>query len=197
MTRLAVALLLVLSLPAFAATGPGKAGACWKLQPARSTLSFTGKQAGAPAHGHFRKYSAHFCFDPAQARGEIEAKVRLNSVDTSNSTRDGILRGPEFFDVSDYPVATYKASRFQALGDHRFRGHGTLTLHGHSRPVPVTFTFRQQGKRAHAQGEASLDRRAFDIGQGRWGSTRWVGARVHVRFDLALTRAGSARGAGH
>lgn len=183
---LAMTLLMVSPL---AGAGP----VCWKLDTGRSSLTFTGRQAGAPAHGRFREFSAHLCFDPGRSRGQLQARVDLGSVDTRNDIRDRILRGHAFFDVARYPRAVYRARRFAAAGGpQRYRASGTLRLHGVSRPLPLTFSFRvvDHGRRAEARGEATIDRRAFDIGQGRWSNTRWVGARVQLRFDLHFTRAG-------
>ena len=163
---------------------------CWKLDDAHSTLKFTGEQAGAPAHGRFKEFAARFCFDPAQAQGELDVTVELKSVDTENDTRDDTLRGSEFFDVAKYPQAEYRSDTFQAMDGNRFRAKGTLQLHGVSKPVPVEFTFQTSdgGKQADARGKASLDRREFKVGQGRWSGTRWVGATVQLDFDLKLTR---------
>ncbi len=183
-------LLLLLGVSAGAWAKPP----CWTLD-GDSSLTFIGEQAGAPAHGEFKDFSVKFCFDPSAARGALDVSVALKSVDTRNDTRDDTLRGSEFFDVAQYPTAKYHADAFQATGDNRFRAKGTLQLHGVAKPVPVAFSFKttdggdKAEAKAEAKGEASLDRREFNVGQGRWSGTRWVGATVKLDFDLRLSRA--------
>jgi len=185
--RVAPAMLLALVMAAPALAGPP----CWTPDAADSRLEFTGKQAGAPAHGQFRHFTVQACFAPDQAQGELEVEVDLASLDTRNATRDATLRGPEFLDVSHYPRARYRASDFESLGGQRYRARGTLTLHGVSRPLAVPFTFQvdDAGRQAEARGTATLDRRDFDVGQGRWAGTRWVGAEVTLSFSLKLVPA--------
>lgn len=163
---------------------------CWKLD-GDSTLMFVGQQAGAPARGRFKDFSVRFCFDPDQVRGTLDVSVNLRSVDTQNDTRDETLRGPDFFDVEKYPRAEYHATSFKTGGDRLFHAKGTLRLHGVTKPVPVEFSFRRGDDKdtAETKGEVSLNRRHFNVGQGRWDDTRWVGARVRIAFDLKLTRA--------
>lgn len=187
MTRCSLlALLLVLALPALAAPPP-----CWTLAAPGSTVDFTGLQAGAPANGQFKQFSMHLCFDPDTAEGSLTVTVDLASVDTQNDTRDEMLRGPDFLAVNEYPNAVYRAGTIKPLGGHRYRAEGTLDLHGVSRPATVDFTFEagHGDRRAEVRGKATLDRRDFNIGKGRWKDTRWVGATVEVQFTLALTGA--------
>jgi polyisoprenoid-binding protein YceI len=169
-----------------ACTAAWAAAPCWRLDDSRGSVRFSGEQAGAPAQGHFADFSLQLCFDPAQAHGELEVGVELKSLDTGNDARDDTLRGSEFFDVARHPRAVYRADRFEPLGGGRFRARGALTLHGVTRPLPLEFTFGDAGGRAQANGSASLDRREFGVGQGRWGDTRWVGSTVQVRFDVTL-----------
>jgi len=191
----AILLAMVMATPALAGpalAGPALAGPpCWTRDAADSQFEFTGKQAGAPAHGRFRRFTVQACFDPDQAQGELEVEVDLDSLDTRNATRDATLRGPEFLDVSHYPRARYQASDFESLGGQHYRARGTLTLHGVSQPLAVPFTFRvdNDGRQAEARGTAALDRRDFDVGQGRWAGTRWVGAEVELSFSLKLVPA--------
>ena len=186
MNRYCWLLLLLLGV----STGLWAKPPCWTID-GDSSLAFTGEQAGAPAHGQFKDFSVKFCFDPSAAQGALDVSVALKSVDTRNDTRDDTLRGSDFFDVAQYPTAEYHANTFEAAGDNRFRAKGTLQLHGVAKPVPVAFSFKTTdgGNKAEAKGEASLDRREFNVGQGRWSGTRWVGSTVKLGFDLKLTEA--------
>lgn len=183
--------LLLLSMLALAGSPPPRAAvSCWQAGPPRSTLEFSGRQAGAPAKGRFDKFAVIFCFNKTSVSGKLQVTVNTASVDTNNDTRDEILRSKNFFDTEKYPTATYTASSFTALGPNRFLAHGTLSIRGIAKSVPVDFSFQPStGKAAAvAKGQTTINRSDFKVGQGRWSATRWVGAQVKLAFNLALAR---------
>src|SRR5690606_22980888 len=114
----------------------------WVMQPKQSTLTFQAVQAGAPFEGKFEKFDADIRFDPSDIAGSrFEVKIELASVNTQDSERDGIIKGPDLFAVEQWPIATYVAERFEHRGGAKFSAHGKLTLRGVTRDVPIEFTF--------------------------------------------------------
>lgn len=185
MRKLTVVLMLVLGL---AATSAFATPPCWALQQSQSHLTFSGDQAGAPARGEFKQFDVRFCFDPDSARGHLKVVVDVASLETHNSRRDMVLKGADFFAVDRYPKAVYEARKFTRSGDGSYTAHGTLKLRDVSRTVPVTFQFSIQGNTAMVSGKTVIQRLEFDIGQGRWGNTRWVGNDVQLGFVLHFAR---------
>jgi polyisoprenoid-binding protein YceI len=169
--------------PAAAAAGAGPA---YNADPARSTLTFTGTQAGAAFKGVFKKFSASVQLDPAApGAGRIEVRIDMNSVDTQDGERDGNIKGADFFDVAKNPSATY-LTRGITKTAKGFAATGTLTLRGVSRDVPLEFQFVKTAAGASLTGSAALKRLDFGVGQGEWKSTEWVGNDVKVEFSLDL-----------
>lgn len=185
MRKLTVVLMLALGL---AATPAFATPTCWALRPSQSHLTFSGDQAGAPARGEFKQFDVRFCFDLDNARGHLKVVVDVASLETHNSRRDMVLKGGEFFAVDRYPKAVYEARKFTRAGDGSYTAHGTLKLQDVSRSVPVTFEFSTSGNTATVRGKTVIQRLEFDIGQGRWANTRWVGDDVGLGFALRFIR---------
>jgi polyisoprenoid-binding protein YceI len=157
---------------------------------AAGTLEFQATQAGAKFTGAFRRFHVRLDFDPAQpAAGSLDVTVETGSVDTQDSERDEVLKGPDFFWTEKYPQAAFHATSFERTGAG-WRATGELTIRGVKKAVPVNFSLALAGAVSEMQGTASLKRLQFGIGQGDWASTEWIGDDVDIRFGLKLAPAG-------
>jgi polyisoprenoid-binding protein YceI len=164
----------------------------WRVDPAESRLGFRAEAQGEAFDGRFARFEARIRFDPAALdAARFEVDIALDSVDSRNSERDEMLIEPEFFDVSAERSARYRATRFEALGDGRFRALGELTLRGVTRPVPLDFTWQAATGGATLEGSAELDRLAFEVGSGDWADADVIAHAVQVTTRLVL-RAASA-----
>ena len=157
----------------------------WTALPG-STLGFTGSFQGEAFEGRFGKFSPQIRFDPAKlGQSRFDVRIDLGTADTRNEERDSTLRGAEFFDSRKQPEARYVATRFRALGGNRFVADGVLTLHGVSKPVPLTFTWRA-GAKPVLDGQATLKRLDFAVGSGDWADTELLPNEVKVKTRLLL-----------
>jgi polyisoprenoid-binding protein YceI len=165
------------------------AAAAWRVQPKESTLTFVANQAGADFEGAFQKFTADIAFDPQHLPdSRFDVTIDLASVNTRDSERDDILRGPDLFAVQQYPTAHYVAERFTAKGGAKYTAAGKLTLRNVTRETPIEFTFEQGATGAWLKGTARIRRLDFGVGQGEWKDTEWVGNDVGVKFSLKLTK---------
>lgn len=158
------------------------------VQAPGGRLGFTAQWNGEPVTGSFGKWSSTILFAPdALEASKVDVSIDLASVDTGDSQRDGTLTDTDFFDTSRFAKASYRATRFTALGGDRYRADGTLTLRGVSKPVPLAFTLSITGDKARARGTARIDRTSFGVGQGEYASTTEIAAPVAISFDFAAT----------
>jgi polyisoprenoid-binding protein YceI len=165
------------------------AATSWRMQPKESTLTFIGNQAGADFEGVFEKFTAQITFDPESlAASRFDVTIDLASVNSRDSERDEIIRGPDLFAVQQHPTARYTAERFTASGAGKYIAAGKLTLRNVTRDVPVDFTFEQDKGGAWLKGTARIKRLDFGVGQGEWRDTEWVGNEVGVKFALKLAK---------
>lgn len=156
----------------------------WSQTPG-GRLGFTAQWNGEPVNGSFGTWSSTILFSPdALDASNIEVSIDLASVDTGDSQRDGTLTDSDFFDTARFAKASYRATRFSALGGERYRADGTLTLRGTSRPVPLTFTLIINGNTARARGTATIDRTSFGVGQGDFAGTAEIAGPVTISFDF-------------
>lgn len=166
-----------------------RAGApCWQMDSANSRLAFAAVQAGAEFTGIFREFSADICFAPDQlADSYFHVAVNPASVATLNSDRDAALLSPDFFFVAEYPQAEFETQSFQATDASHFTATGELSLRGVTQQEQLTFYFTVAADGvALLQGETTLHRLDYGVGQGDWQDTKWVGNDVRVAFHLTL-----------
>jgi polyisoprenoid-binding protein YceI len=154
--------------------------------PASSRLEFTGVQAGAEFKGVFHKFSAAVDFSPdALANAHFDVAIDLTSEESGDKDRDDTIRGADIFDVAHFPTAHYVTKVFTKTASG-YTAVGSLTLHGVTKDVPITFKFTPSAAGANLSGTAELKRLDFGVGHGDWKSTEWVGDAVKVAFSLNL-----------
>ncbi len=181
-----IAFALVLSIPFAAQAGT------WHADAKSSTLGFSGIYQGDAFDGRFKTFDATIAFDPAQlSTSRFDVKIILASADTANSERDDSLHGSDFFDTAHTPIATYSATKFRGLGGNRYAADGTLTLHGISKPVTMTFAWAT-GATPALVGDAVVNRLDFKVGGGQWADTSMIGNAIKVHAALKLTAAAPA-----
>lgn len=169
------------------AAGLALAATQWSMQPKQSKLTFVGTQAGAEFEGAFEKFTADIKFDPQDLAGSrFDVKIDLASVNSRDSERDDIIKGPDLLAVQQFPSGRYVAEKFIAKGGGKYAATGKLTLRNITRDVPIEFTFEKKDAGAWLEGSASFERLDFGVGQGEWKDTAAVANEVKVRFALLL-----------
>ena len=162
-----------------------------KLVPAQSEVQFTARQMGVPLEGHFKKFDAQVSFDPAKlATSQIAFTVDTGSATMGSRETDAELPKPTWFNVPQFPQATFQSGTIKALGAGKFEVAGKLSIKGVARDVVVPVTLVQTGATTTATGVLPLKRLAFKIGENEWADTSMVADDVQVKFKLALTGVG-------
>jgi len=159
-----------------------------KLLPAQSSMAFTARQMGVPLEGHFKKFDASIAFDPAKlATSRITFTVDTGSATMGSRETDAELPKAVWFNVPQFPQATFQSSAIKALGGGKFEVAGKLSIKGQARDVVVPVTLVQNGTTTTATGTLALKRLAYKIGENEWADTSMVADDVQVTFKLALT----------
>src|SRR3990167_794326 len=162
-----------------------------QLVPAQSSIEFTARQMGVPMQGQFRKFDAQVAFDPAQlATSRIRFTVDTGSVTMGARETDAELPKAAWFNVPQFPQATFESSAIKALGVGKFDVAGKLTIKGSTVQVSLPVSLSQSGATTTATGTLPIKRLAFKIGDGEWADTSMVADEVQVKFKLALTGVG-------
>jgi polyisoprenoid-binding protein YceI len=123
---------------------------------------------------------------------EADVTIDVSSVDTGVSMRDNDLKSDHFFDVAQFPTATFVSTAVVKSGNG-FTVTGNLTLHGVTKPVTLTV----EGPTGPAEGmdhkphegftaTTTVSRAAFGIGAKMPAGV--VGDDIKLTMDLDLAK---------
>ena len=166
----------------------------WEVIQDASTIEFTGVQMGVPTKAEFSSFASEIEFDRDDlSTSAVTVTIELDSVTASYPVLAEVLRQEPWFNVAEYPEAKFEAHRFSEIDNDTFAAEGSLTLRGVTQPVVFTFTFQTYGPHpekagwvlAILDGEATVQRTAFGVGQGEWGSTSVVADEVNILVHLS------------
>ena len=155
------------------------------VQAAGSSLQFATSYQGEPVTGRFPGFRTTLRFDPGRlADARLDVVIPLATATTGNEEYDPELTGA-FFESKRFPQARYIATKFRALGGNRYAADGTLSLHGASKPVTLTFTWTP-GSAPVLAGKATVKRLDFGVGGGDWQATDLVPNAVGITTKVVF-----------
>ncbi len=119
--------------------------------------------------GMFGKYSGKFTFDAdSPTSSQFQFTIDAASLDTKSAKRDEHLRGPDFFNVNQFPEITFVSKGVEVEGDV-LKIKGDMTLHGVTKEIvmPLTHlksgTNRQQRQISGFLGHFTIKRSDFEM----------------------------------
>lgn len=158
---------LSLALLALSATARAAEPPAWRVDAAKSALTFTVKVNNQIVNGRFPGFGALIKFDPANlAQSSAKIKIDTTGIKTFNATRDSMLLKPAWFNVLDFPQATFQSTGFTASGPGAYVCNGKLTIKGSSKDVSLPFKLAIAGNTATMKGETTIRRLDFKVGEG-------------------------------
>jgi polyisoprenoid-binding protein YceI len=123
-------------------------GDWYQIDPVHSTVIFGIEHAGigyfyGRINGPVGEY--HFdADDPGACSFEVKAKVK--NIDTANKSRDGHLKGPDFFNGREFPEIAFRSTSVERAGKDSYKVTGELSMHGVSKPITVEMRFVGAGE---------------------------------------------------
>jgi polyisoprenoid-binding protein YceI len=72
----------------------------------------------------------------------VDISIDTASINTQVARRDEDLRGPDFFDVKNFPTMSYRGRGIRQTADDAWAMDGWLTIRGVTKEVPLTFRFK-------------------------------------------------------
>lgn len=129
-------------------TAPSQAQAgVYHVEPNHTRVLFAVDHLGFSTwYGDFTGVSGALVLDPkAPAKSAVEVSIPVASVSTTNAVLDRELKDPTWLDAAKYPTMTFKSTKVSVTGPGRATVDGNLTLHGVTRPVALTATFKGAG----------------------------------------------------
>lgn len=158
-----------------------------KIDAAKSSIRFVNKQMGVPVEGRFRRFDATVAFDPKKPEAtKAEFEVDLASIDLGNEEGETEVRRPLWFNVERHPKARFVVTGVKPAGPGRYEASGALTIKGVTHPVTAPVSFTEAGGFRVVEGQFTLKRLLFRLGEGHWSDTETVADDVLVRFRFSL-----------
>jgi polyisoprenoid-binding protein YceI len=141
----------------------------WAIDPVHSSINFSVRHLMVGRiHGRFDQFSGAITVGEDGAP-TVTAEVDVNSIDTGNEQREAHIKAPDFFDVAQFPTATFVSTAVRAGGDD-YVLDGDFTLKGVTVPVAMTLVFNGvnpgmgRGEVAGFDASVVLSRKDFGVG---------------------------------
>ncbi len=80
--------------------------------------------------------------DPTQ--DTVDIALDMNTLTTGLPDFDTQLKGKDYFDVAQFPQATFKSTKVEMTGDNTANVTGDLTIHGVTKSVVLAVTFTKK-----------------------------------------------------
>jgi polyisoprenoid-binding protein YceI len=146
----------------------------WKSDPNHSEVDFAITHMSiSKVHGRFGNVAATIHYDAGDVtKSSVQVTIDVATVDTGVQGRDSDLKGAKYFDVGNFPMATFASTSVMRDGNH-LKVAGNLTLHGVTKPVVLDvegptapMTDRQSKVHTGFSATAIISRAAFGIAPG-------------------------------
>lgn len=145
----------------------------YKLDPGHTMVLFSWNHFGySNPTADFGLGDGTVVFDEQNpAKSSVDVTLPLASLDTHVPALDKHLKEADFFDADKYPTVTFKSTKVQPLGGHKFNVTGDLTVHGVTKTVVLAATLNKVGPHPMSKAQsigfdatASIKRSDFGVG---------------------------------
>jgi polyisoprenoid-binding protein YceI len=166
------------------------------IDPAQSTIKWTGKKVTGQHHGVINLKSGTVEVDKDALKGG-QFEVDMTSIknedisDAENNAKlTGHLKSDDFFGVNKFSTATFKITSVKPLKGQKDATHeitGDLTIKGITHPVTFPAVVEVKGDKASAQGKVTIDRTKYGIKYGSGQFFENLGDKmINDTFELDL-----------
>jgi polyisoprenoid-binding protein YceI len=165
------------------------AAAPLKIDPAQSSVSVVFKQVSVPVEAKFRRFDALLDFDTAKiSTSKAQITIDTGSLDIGEAESNKEVAKKEWFNVAQFPKATFVTSSIKENGPGKLLVSGALSIKGKTAQVSFPATTTVQGNRQIFNGILPIRRTAFGIGEGEWSDTTIVADQVTIKFQLVAVK---------
>jgi polyisoprenoid-binding protein YceI len=166
----------------------------WVPDKAHSEVTFSVLHLGlSKIRGHFGNIGGSIVWDEADiTKSSVNVTIDVPTVDTGVAPRDADLKSPNFFDVTQFPTATFVSTSVVKAADG-LTVSGDLTVHGVTKPVVLkvdnpTGPISGMDHKPHSGFSATttISRSAFNIGPKF--PVAVVGDEVKLAIDIDVAK---------
>ena len=111
----------------------------YEVDPGHTYPSFAADHMGGLSvwRGKFDKSSGTIVLDKDKSTGTVDITVDASSIDFGQEKLNDHAKGPDLFDVTKFPTATYKGKLANFKNGAPTEVEGEFTLHGVTKPLTL------------------------------------------------------------
>src|SRR5690606_25457544 len=115
----------------------------WIFDFSHSRIGFSVRHFGiTQTEGFFRKFSGNIQTEKVDFSDlKVNLSIESDSIETNDGQRDTHLRSSDFFDVTNFPLMTFKSTSIVTISPGVFKLSGQLTIKGISQSVTFDLEF--------------------------------------------------------
>jgi polyisoprenoid-binding protein YceI len=165
----------------------------WTMDKAHSEVDFTVRHMSVSnVHGRIGISEGKILFNETDAtKSTVTVTIDTTTVDTGVSGRDNDLKSDHFFDVANFPTATF-VSTSVAKNGNRLTVNGNLTLHGVTKPVTLdvegpSAPVPGMDHKPHSGFSATTTIKRTDFGVGK-APAAMIGEDIKLEIELEVVK---------
>lgn len=136
---------------------------------AQSTIKFRIKNAGFTVSGFFSGFNLDVKYDKNQiSNSKFNGTVKVETINTGNSSRDNHLKKSDFFDVDKYPSMKFESTSISSAGSGKITVSGNLTIKNITKKVSFETTVGSKSGKTTFSSSLLINRIDFSVGESSW-----------------------------
>jgi polyisoprenoid-binding protein YceI len=169
----------------------------WVVDPVHSYVGFAVKHLGiSTVRGEFKEFEGTLELGEDVSAWRTYGTVKVASVDSDETDRDGHLRSPDFFDAAQFPEIAFESTKIEALDEDEYRVTGRLTIHGVTNEIVLHANvggteldpWGNERVGLEVTGQLSRADYGMKLQQALGSGNLVVGDRVTLALDLSATK---------
>lgn len=188
MSKFIVSTLFFLGCNAWAATET--TAQTFKVDDTHASIVFKVSHMGfANVFGMFGASDGKIVWDSTNpSKSSMEITVKADSLNTMNKKRDEHLKGPDFFNVKQFPTITLKSKSIKKIEGNKYEVTADLTMRGVTKPITFTFVQGTMGNDPFGNfktgGDATLMVKRSDFGMNYMSKPGEIGDNVEMMISM-------------
>lgn len=125
----------------------------YTLDPSHTSVIWTAEHFGySKPHGIFSMIEGTVTLDKAApGKSSVNVTVNTGNLFTGNSKFDDHLKSKDFFNVGEFPKATFVSNKVEVTGEKTAKVTGNLTLLGVEKPLTLDVVFNKEAPNPMSQ----------------------------------------------
>jgi polyisoprenoid-binding protein YceI len=173
--------IIIFLLLIFSGSGFGQTKNVFEPAP----VNFVIKNAGLNVNGSIHGLEGFITMDPQNKNLiKIEGTIDPSTIKTGISLRDSHLKKGDYFNAKEFPKIYMTSTQIRKNSGRKYKGNFDLTIKGIKKNISVPFNFSAKVNGYSMQGEFSINRLDFGLGE----TSMILSDTVKIIFDVTAKK---------